>query len=87
MENCFTEGIAYRDSTYELVSKVAYLLGVSKRIFDNEHEPAKLDVYERLEKDKNARIIRNLCIIRTSIIRNYKSIKDKIRINSSASSP
>ena len=80
MENCFTEGIAYRDSTYELVSKVAYLLGVSKRIFDNEHEPAKLDVYERLEKDKNARIIRNLCIIRTSIIRNYKSIKDKIRM-------
>ena len=80
MENCFTEGIAYRDSTYELVSKVAYLLGVSKRIFDNEHEPAKLDVYERLEKDKNARIIRHLCIIRTSIIRNYKSIKDKIRM-------
>ena len=50
------EGAAYRDSTYELVSKVAYLLGVPKRIFDNEHEPPKLEVYERLEKDKNARI-------------------------------
>jgi len=74
------EGAAYRDSTYELVSKVAYLLGVPKRIFDNEHEPPKLDVYERLEKDKNARIIRNLSIIRTAIIRNYKNIKDKIRM-------
>lgn len=72
------EGAAYRDSTYELVSKVAYLLGVPKRIFDNEHEPPKLEVYERLEKDKNARIIRNLSIIRTAIIRNYKNIKDKI---------
>ena len=30
----------YQDSTYELVSKIAYLLGVPKRIFENEHEPA-----------------------------------------------
>ena len=35
----------YTDSTYEIVSKVAYLLGISRRIFENEHEPPKLDVY------------------------------------------
>lgn len=37
--------ITYKDSTYEIVSKVAYLIGVPKRIFENEHEAPKLDVY------------------------------------------
>ena len=54
------EQIAYKDSTYELVSKVAYLIGVPLRIFQNEHEPPKIEIYNRLEQDKNARIIRNL---------------------------
>lgn len=31
------EQIAYKDSTYELVSKVAFLIGVPQRIFENEH--------------------------------------------------
>ena len=31
------EQLAYKDSTYELVSKVAYLIGVPLRIFQNEH--------------------------------------------------
>lgn len=69
----------YKDSTYELVSKVAYLIGVPKKIFDNEHEAPQLYIYEQLEKDKSARIVRNLCIIRTSIERNYKKINDKMR--------
>ena len=30
------EQIAYKDSTYELVSKVAFLIGVPQRIFENE---------------------------------------------------
>ena len=38
---------AYKDSTYEIVSKVAYLIGVPKRIFDNEHEAPKVEVYNR----------------------------------------
>ena len=74
-----TERITYKDSTYEIVSKVAYLIGVPLRIFENEHEAPQMDVYQRLEKDKNARIIRNLCIIRTEIERNFKKINDKMR--------
>ena len=31
------EEIAYKDSTYDLVSKVAYLIWVPLRIFQNEH--------------------------------------------------
>ena len=56
------EQIAYKDSTYELVSKVAYLIGVPLRIFQNEHEPPKIEIYDRLEQDKNARIIRNCAL-------------------------
>ena len=33
----------YENSTYVIVSKLAYLLGVPKRIFENEHEPPRLD--------------------------------------------
>lgn len=73
------EKIQYKDSTYEIVSKVAYLIGVPLRIFENEHEAPQMDVYKRLELDKNARIIRNLCIIRTEIERNFKKIIDKMR--------
>ena len=69
----------YKDSTYEIVSKVAYLIGVSKRIFENENQPPKMEVYERLDQDKNARIIRHLCIIRNSIERGYKHISNKMR--------
>ena len=76
--------ITYKDSTYEIVSKVAYLIGVPKRIFDNEHEAPKLDVYERLDADKTARIIRHLCIIRTSIERNFKYINDRMRFEYSS---
>ncbi len=72
--------IAYKDSTYELVSKVAFLIGVPKRIFENKHEAPRLDVYEFLSEEKNARIIRNLCVIRTAIERNYRKINGIMRM-------
>ena len=75
-----SEHISYKDSTYEIVSKVAYLIGVPLRIFENEHEPPKMEVFNRLDVDKPARIIRHLCIIRTAIERNYKNINDKMRM-------
>lgn len=68
----------FKGSTYEIVSKVAYLIGVPKRIFENENEPPQLDIYKQLERNKSARIIRNLCILRTGIQRNFKSINDKM---------
>ena len=70
----------YKASTYVIVSKVAYLIGVPKRIFDNEHEPPQLEVFLQLENDKNARIIRHLCIVRTAIERNFKFINNKMNL-------
>ena len=71
--------IIYKDSTYELVSKVAYLIGVPRGIFENEHEAPQMEVFQRLESDKAARIIRHLCIIRTSIERNFRNINGAMR--------
>ena len=38
-ETCHTQPL--KIGTYTVVSKVAYLIGVPKRIFENEHEPPK----------------------------------------------
>ena len=38
----------YENSTYTVVSKVAYLVGVQERIFENEYEPPKMEWYEKL---------------------------------------
>ena len=73
------EKIAYKEGTYEIISKVAYLIGVPKRFFENEYESPQIEVYCELDKNVNARIIRNLCIVRTSIERNFKSINDAMR--------
>ena len=78
-EDIDEEQARYKDSTYDIVSKVAYLIGVPKRIFELEHEPPKLDIYERMDKDKNARIIRHLCVIRTAIERGFKHISEKMK--------
>lgn len=79
---CSTERnnyVLYENSTYMVVSKVAYLIGVPKRIFDNEYEPPQLEWYEMLQKDKNARIIRNLCLLRNAIERNFRDIDNAMR--------
>ena len=73
------ERIQYSDSTYDIVSKVAYLIGIEKKTFENEHEPPELEIFQRLEQQKNARIIRNLCRLRTAIERRFGKINDRMR--------
>ncbi len=65
--------------TTDIVSTFAYLIGVRKSIFDNPHEPPDPDIFEKLEKEKAARIVRNLCVIRTSIERNFGKINNALR--------
>lgn len=71
----------YENSTYTVVSKVAYLIGVQKRIFENEYEPPKMEWYEKLHADRNARIVRNLCMIRTALELNFKAINNRMRFD------
>ncbi|MBQ1250965.1 MAG: hypothetical protein IIY00_05150 [Clostridia bacterium] len=62
---------ALKDSRYEVAGTAAYLLGVREDTFENYPQQ---EVFRRLKLDKNARIIRNLCTLRTAIIRNYRQI-------------
>lgn len=61
----------YQNSMYDIVSRMAYLLGVSKNIFENVHEAPQLEWYDKLHTDRAARIIRNLCMLRTHIEQNF----------------
>lgn len=80
-EALFTEDerIAYKDSTHDIVSKVGYLIGVPKYRFEDDRYRLRLDLYETLDKNKTARIVRNLCIGRASIERNFGRINDMMR--------
>lgn len=74
MGNLFAEAklkTALANDTYtdkkEIVSKAGYLLGVDKNIFDSgELLP---EVYEELEKNQDARMVRNLCFLFTCMLR------------------
>ena len=72
---------SFHNATYNIISIVAYLIGVEKHHFENKAEPPQLPLYEELEKNKNARIIRNLCRIRTAFEQNYAKIRSEFYYN------
>ena len=74
------EKIIYRSNTYELVSKLAYLIGVPKKYFDDTDIPSlKKDIYDELDKNNHAKIIRHLCVVRTAIEQNFKNINNAMK--------
>ncbi len=66
---------------YEIVSAFAYLIGVKKGIFEREDGTLDLTVYERLERDRHAKIIRNLCMVRTAVVANFHDVCVEIQQN------
>ena len=63
----------------EIVSRVAYLIGIDDKYFgigqsENMNPQFYRSVYEEMNQDKEARIVRNLCHLRTKLQRNFKSI-------------
>lgn len=67
------------DNTFAVISRMAYLLGVPKRIFEDPSKTPEFDVFNQLNINKNARIIRNLCMLRTALEIGYKDIYNRIR--------
>ncbi|MCD8375374.1 MAG: hypothetical protein LUD69_00330, partial [Oscillospiraceae bacterium] len=53
-------------NTYSLVALMMYLVGVEYRHFET-HDPSLTENFKRHDQNKNARIIRNLCMIRTAL--------------------
>lgn len=71
----------FKEDTFQIVSNIAYLIGVRPQHFIYENDdPAKAAIFKKLNDDKNARIIRNLCIVRTAIERNVSKIVRKGKI-------
>ncbi len=70
----------YREYTHDITTKVAYLLGIKKHLFEKENTSFDIEVFNKLNKDKNARIIRNLCAIRTSIFINFSKINHAFKV-------
>ena len=71
----------YHNSKYDIISIIAYLIGVEKRHFETEYEPPKLECFQQLEDDKNARIVRNLCRLRTAFEQHYSDIRREFYYN------
>ena len=67
------------ESTNYLVSKVGYLLGVQKSVFENRYSNLQMSTYEQLEQKSDMRILRNLCIVRTCLLRRFRHIANAIR--------
>lgn len=72
----------YRNPTYAIVSLVGYLIGVDAERFGfNGGAPLDKGIADEADKMKEARIIRNLCRIRTAMEINYVAIVDEFRFN------
>ncbi len=66
-------------SKREIVSRVAYLIGIDDKYFgieqgENMNPQFYRSVYDEMNADKEARIVRNLCRLRTKIQRNFRAI-------------
>ena len=69
-----TSLVPERVSRFDIVSKVAYLCGVHERHFHDDTTAPMRSWFDALEKNKSARIIRNLSILRTQLIRKFSKI-------------
>lgn len=63
---------SYENYKKDIVSTIAYLIGVKETIIKSEQ--FEQEIITKLEQDDNARTIRALSILRTEFIRNFKEI-------------
>ncbi len=71
----------YLNNTYEITSKVAFLIGVGREMFERETTTLKLEWFLRMQEDQAARNVRNLSVLRTILFRQYKQISSEIYFN------
>ena len=54
--------------TFNIVSKVAFLIGVPERFFRDENAPLQEFWFDKLQENKHACIVRSISIVRTNRI-------------------
>lgn len=69
----------FRNATYNIVSLMAYLIGVDENRFGDGDAPFTKEVLDACNNEKAARIIRNLCRLRTAFEKNYGFIFSEFR--------
>ena len=69
--------IGYKGNLYNIVSRVAYLIGTNHQLFAT-GENLQNEVYLEMEQISQAKILRSLSILRTCLLKNYKEIEQKI---------
>lgn len=67
------------DNSYDVVTLMMYLTGVQKRHFDEREPNSFTPQYEKYQADKDARLIRALCTLRTTLIQYHSRIVGQIR--------
>lgn len=61
----------------DLVTKLSWLLGVRGNFFTAENSTFDNDALKEIKQDKDANIVRSLCLLRIDFLRNYNYIFDK----------
>ena len=70
-----------KDHKYVMVSRVAFLAGVPDKQFAERGRLFQRDIYDKLSINKNARIVRNLCRLRTAIEQKFGYIIQEVSNN------
>lgn len=65
----------WRGQHFEIVSKVAYLLGIDRKFFESDAHAFQMDVFRQLDVNRQAKIIRNLCMLRSQLELNFSKIR------------
>ena len=72
--------------TKELVTTIAYLIGVKKHIIEQCFDAECHDTLQKLYAHKGATIIRYLCKLRTTLFQKFKKTDTEMRYNLTAAS-
>lgn len=68
-----------RSNTKDIVSKVAYLIGVKKTILYNQFETERPGFLQEMNDYQPARTIRSLCKLRMTLLHRFKKVDDMLR--------
>lgn len=68
-----------RSNTKDIVSKVAYLIGVKKTILYNQFETEYPGFLQEMNDHQPARTIRSLCKLRMTLLHRFKKVDDMLR--------
>lgn len=78
MANSTQQKLIVSDGQYEISAKLSYLLGVSMN--NIQKVPSRSEHCKPLEQNRHAKIVRNLCILRTDIMRSYQTLCEQMRL-------